>query len=60
MPSMPMGAQSNATAADPAGGNGASWVDDGEKYALLALNMKFDDPLPLQEMTRHHWAFADE
>jgi hypothetical protein len=60
MPSMPMGAQSNATAADPAGGNGASWVDDGEKYALLALNMKFDDPLPLQEMTPHHWAFADE
>jgi hypothetical protein len=40
--------------------NAASWVDDGEKYALIALSIKFDDPLPLQEMTPHHWAFADE
>jgi hypothetical protein len=39
--------------------NSASWVDDGEKYAVLALSVKLDDPVPLQEMTPHHWAFAD-
>jgi hypothetical protein len=40
--------------------NAASWVDDGEKYALIALHIKFDDPLPLQEMTPHHWAFTNQ
>jgi hypothetical protein len=37
----------------------ASWIDDGEKYAVIALSVKFDDPVPLQQMTPHHWAFAD-
>jgi hypothetical protein len=36
-----------------------SWIDDGEKYAVIALGVKLDDPVPLQEITRHHWAFAD-
>jgi hypothetical protein len=38
----------------------AFWIDDGEKYALVALSVKLDDPVPLQKMTPHHWAFADE
>jgi hypothetical protein len=37
----------------------SSWIDDGEKYAVFALDVKLDDPVPLQEMTSHHWAFAD-
>src|SRR5689334_18272797 len=37
----------------------ASWIADGEKYAVVAMSVKLDDPLPLQEMTPHHWAFAD-
>ena len=39
--------------------NSASWIDDGEKYAVIALSVKLGDPVPLQEMTPHHWAFAD-
>jgi hypothetical protein len=39
--------------------NSASWIDDGQKYAVIALGVKLDDPVPLQEMTPHHWAFAD-
>jgi len=39
--------------------NSASWIDDGEKYAVIALAVKLDDPVPLQQMTPHHWAFAD-
>ena len=26
---------------------------------MIALSVKLDDPVPLQEMTPHHWAFAD-
>jgi hypothetical protein len=40
--------------------NSASWVDDGEKYAVIALAVKLDDAVPLQQMTPHHWAFAGE
>ena len=39
--------------------NSASWIDDGEKYAVIALRVKLDDPVPLQEMAAHHSAFAD-
>lgn len=39
--------------------NSASWIDDGQKYAVIALSVKLDDPVPLQEMTPNHWAFAD-
>lgn len=37
----------------------ASWINNGEKYAVIALSVKLDDPVPLQEMTPHHLAFAD-
>jgi len=37
-----------------------SWIDDGDKYALIALAVKLDDPVPVQQMTPHHWAFGDE
>jgi hypothetical protein len=37
----------------------ASWIDDGQKYAVVALSVKLDDPVPLQEMTPNHWAFGD-
>ncbi len=44
---------------EPGQRNSASWIDDGEKYAVIALSVKFDNPVPLQEITPHHWAFAD-
>ena len=40
--------------------NSVSWIDDGEKYAVFALSVKLADAVPLQQMTPHHWAFADE
>jgi hypothetical protein len=30
-----------------------------KKYAVIALSVKLDDPVPVQEMTPHHWAFTD-
>jgi len=40
--------------------NSASWIDDGDKYAVIALAVKLDDRVPLQQMTPHHWVFADK
>lgn len=42
------------------GRNFASWIDDGEKYAVIALCVSLDDTVPFQQMTPHHWAFADK
>jgi len=39
--------------------NSLSWIDDGEKYAVIALSVKLDGPVPLQEMTPRHWVFED-
>jgi len=44
---------------EPGQRNSTSWIDDGEKYAVIGLSVNLDDPVPLQEMTPHHWAFAD-
>ena len=44
---------------EPGQRNSTSWIDDGEKYAVIGLSVKLDDPVQLQEMTPHHWAFAD-
>lgn len=38
----------------------ATWVDDGDKFAVVALSVKVDNPVPLQQMTPHHWAFSDQ
>ena len=38
----------------------ASWIDEYEKYAVVALSVKLDSTVALQEMTPHHWALADE
>ena len=35
------------------------WIDDGEKYAVIALSLKLDVPVPFQKMTPRHWAFAN-
>jgi hypothetical protein len=37
----------------------ASWIDEGQKYAVIARSIKLDDAVPLREITPHHWAFAD-
>ncbi|MEA2906283.1 MAG: hypothetical protein QOI12_3670 [Alphaproteobacteria bacterium] len=39
--------------------NSASWIDSGEKYAVIGLSVSLDDAVPFQRMTPHHWAFAD-
>ncbi|WP_373413551.1 hypothetical protein [Ensifer aridi] len=44
---------------EPGQRNSASWIDDGEKYAVIAISVKTDDRVPLQKLTPHHWAFAD-
>jgi hypothetical protein len=36
-----------------------TWIDDGDKYAVIALSVKLDGQVPLQRMTPHHWAFTD-
>jgi hypothetical protein len=43
----------------PTDPNSTSWIDDGQKYAVIALSVKLTDPVRLQEMTPHHWVFAD-
>lgn len=48
-----------ATATEQGQRNSPSWIDDDEKYALIALTVKLDDPVPLQEMAPYHWAFSD-
>jgi hypothetical protein len=40
--------------------NSTSWIDDGEKYAVIALGVSLGGAVPFQQMTPHHWAFADE
>jgi hypothetical protein len=42
----------------PSAPNSATWIDEGQKYAVIALSVKLDDPVPLREMTPNHWAFA--
>jgi len=44
---------------EPGQRNSASWIDEGDKYAVIGLSVKLDAPVPLQEMTPQHWAFAD-
>jgi hypothetical protein len=31
----------------PSRRNSASWIDEGQKYAVIALSVKLDDPVPL-------------
>jgi hypothetical protein len=45
---------------EPEQRNSAFWIDDGDKYAVIVLAVKLDDPVPLRHMTPHHWVFADE
>jgi hypothetical protein len=40
----------SAMTTEPGQRNSASWIDDGEKYAVIALAEKLDDPVPLQQM----------
>lgn len=49
----------HAVTIEPGRRNLASWIDDGQKYALIALSVKLDDPVPLQEMMPNHWVFTD-
>jgi hypothetical protein len=49
----------DTTSMENGGRNSASWIDDGDKYAVIVLAVKLDDAVPLQQMTPHHWAFAN-
>jgi hypothetical protein len=36
-----------------------NWIADGDKYALIGLEVKFGEDLPLAQLTPNHWAMAD-
>jgi hypothetical protein len=36
-----------------------NWIADGDKYALIGLEVKFGEDLPLTQLTPNHWAMAD-
>jgi len=37
----------------------AHWISDGEKYALVGLELKMDETLPLQQLTPDLYVFGD-
>lgn len=37
----------------------ASWIDEGEKYALVGLEVKLEEDIPLTRLTPVHWVTAD-
>ena len=41
----------DALSIEPSAPNSAAWIDEGQKYAMIALSVKLADPVPLQEMT---------
>jgi hypothetical protein len=41
----------DAPSIEPSAPNSAAWIDEGQKYAMIALSVKLADPVPLQEMT---------
>jgi hypothetical protein len=41
------------------GSNSASWIDDGDKYALFGLSVKIEEPVPLQKLTPRLWVMGD-
>jgi hypothetical protein len=45
---------------EPGQRNSTFWIDEGDKYAVIVLAVKLDHPVALQQMTSHHWVFADE
>lgn len=53
---IPRGADISLTGANHQAGN---WIADGDKYALIGLEVKFDEDLPLTQLTPNHWAMAD-
>jgi hypothetical protein len=40
-------------------GNPATWIDDGEKYALVGLSVKVEDDIPFQQFKSYLWASAE-
>ncbi|MGH6837494.1 MAG: hypothetical protein ACREDT_01570 [Methylocella sp.] len=36
-----------------------SWLNEGEKYALVGLKVKLDEDIPLTQLTLRHWIAAD-
>ncbi len=39
--------------------NSATWIDDGEKYAIVALNVKVDGQIPQTPVAPYLWALAN-
>jgi hypothetical protein len=39
--------------------NPATWIDDGEKYALVGLSAKVEEYIPFQKLTSSLWVLAD-
>jgi hypothetical protein len=41
------------------GSNSAQWIDDGEKYALVRLSVKIEEPVPFQMLVPGFWVMGD-
>jgi hypothetical protein len=39
--------------------NPATWIDEGEKYALVGLSAKVEEYIPFQKLTSSLWVLAD-
>jgi hypothetical protein len=52
-------ALSMSTTGNPADGNSATWIDDGEKYGLVGLNVKVDGIVPQGKISSNLWVLAD-
>ena len=44
---------------DSGRGNPATWIDDGEKYALVGLTVKVDGHIPSGTIASDLWVLAD-
>jgi hypothetical protein len=36
----------------------ATWIKDGEKYALIGLNVKLDEDIPFEQLSASHWVIG--
>ena len=48
-----------STKGNAAGGNSATWIDDGEKYGLVRLSVKVDGIVPQGKISSNLWVLAD-
>lgn len=48
----------DATSKENGGRNSASWIDAGDKYALVGLSVKIEEAIPLQKLAPRLWVIG--